>query len=70
MAESHVVTVIPNVNNSFKLAVPEAMVGAMTQDRATGVFGRLGKTPAMVPVVLKINTSRGGTQSYNFEVAK
>lgn len=70
MAESHVVTVIPNVNNSFKLAVPEAMVGAMTQDRATGVFGRLGKTPAMVPVVLKINTSRGGTESYNFEVAK
>ncbi|HEX6278446.1 MAG TPA: hypothetical protein VFZ49_00405, partial [Pyrinomonadaceae bacterium] len=30
MSESHVVTVIPNVNNSFKLAVPDAMVGSMT----------------------------------------
>lgn len=70
MAESHVVTVIPNINNSFKLAVPDAMVGAMTQDRATGVFGQLGKSPAMVPVTLKINTSRGGTETYNFEVAK
>jgi hypothetical protein len=35
MSESHVVTVIPNLNNSFKLAVPDAMVGSMTQDRAT-----------------------------------
>jgi len=70
MAESSVVTVIPNVNNSFKLAVPEAMVGSMTQDRATGVFGRLGKVPAMIPVTLWINTSRGGTETFNFEVAK
>lgn len=70
MAESHVVTVIPNINNSFKLAVPEAMVGSMTQDRATGVFGKLGKAPAMMPVTLRINTSRGGTETYNFEVAK
>jgi len=42
MSESHVVTVIPNMNNSFKLAVADSMVGSMTQDRATGVFGKLG----------------------------
>src|SRR5207302_5939412 len=32
MSESHVVTVVPNANNSFKLAVPDAMVGTLTQD--------------------------------------
>lgn len=70
MSESHVVTVIPNLNNSFKLAVPDAMVGTMTQDRATGVFGKLGQAPKMIPVEINLETSRGQTQTLNFEVAK
>lgn len=70
MSESHVVTVVPNINNSFKLAVPDAMVGSMTQDRATGVFGKLGQAPKMIPVQINLETSRGQTQSLNFEVAR
>ena len=70
MAESSVVTVIPNINNSFKLAVPHAMVGAMTQDRATGVFGKLGVAPKMIPVKIRSVSSRGQTETLNFEVAK
>ncbi len=70
MSESHVVTVIPNINNSFKMSVPDAMVGSMTQDRATGVFGKLGKAPTMIPVRLNVNTSRGGKETLNFEVAR
>ena len=70
MSESSVVTVIPNVNNSFKLAVPDAMVGTMTQDRATGVFGKLGQAPKMIPVKLNLETSRGQKESFNFEIAK
>lgn len=70
MSESSVVTVIPNVNNSFKLAVPNEMVGSMTQDRATGVFGKLGQAPKMIPVQINLETSRGQTETLNFEVAK
>ena len=70
MSESHVVTVVPSLNNSFKLAVPDAMVGTMTQDRATGVFGKLGQSPKMIPIKLKIETSRNQQESYNFEIAK
>jgi hypothetical protein len=70
MSESHVVTVIPSVNNSFKLAVPDAMVGSMTQDRATGVYGNLGEAPQMIPVRVNVETSRGQTEVMNFEVAK
>ncbi len=70
MSESSVVTVVPNVNNSFKLAVPNAMVGTMTQDRATGVFGKLGQAPRMIPVRLNYRTSRGQTDTMNFEIAK
>lgn len=70
MSESHVVTVIPSMNSSFKLAVPDAMVGSMTQDRATGVYGHLGQAPKMIPVKLNVQTSRGQTETLYFEVAK
>lgn len=69
MSESHVVTVVPNTNNSFKLAVPDSMVGSMTQDRSTGIFGRLGLTPRMIPVKIKLKTSRGRSEEVNFETA-
>lgn len=67
MSESHVVTVVPNVNNSFKLAVPDGMVGSLTQDRATGIYGSIGQTPKMIPVKIKLQTSRGMGQEINFE---
>ncbi len=69
MSESSVVTVVPNFNNSFKLGVAGDLVGSMTQDRATGVFGNIGKAPKMIPVNIKLNTSRNQTENFNFEVA-
>ncbi len=69
MAESHVVTVVPNANNSFKLAVADAPVGSMTQDRATAIYGQLGEAPKMLPVKIRLTTSRGSTQEINFESA-
>lgn len=70
MSESHVVTVIPNVNNSFKLDVPDAMVGTMTQDRATGVFGKLGQAPKMIPVKIELETSLGKKHIVDLEVVR
>ncbi len=69
MSESSVVTVVPNINNSFKLAVPNSMVGSMTQDRATGVYGKLGTAPKMIPVKINLTTSRNQKETLNFEIA-
>src|SRR5919202_175275 len=69
MTEASVVTVIPNANNSFKLAVPGQMVGSVSQDRATGIYGQLGKAPKMIPVKISLHTSRGRTDVYSYEVA-
>lgn len=69
MSESHVVTVVPNANNSFKLAVPDALVGTMTQDRATGIYGSLGRSPRMLPIKVKFTNSRGRAEEMNFESA-
>ncbi|KXK00932.1 MAG: SpoIVB peptidase S55 [Acidobacteria bacterium OLB17] len=67
MSESHVVTVVPNLNNSFKLAVPDSAVGTLTQDRATGIYGILGRPPKMLPVELHVRTSRGRDETIRFE---
>src|SRR5687767_13672154 len=69
MTESSVVTVIPNANNSFKLAVPGRMVGNVSQDRATGIYGQLGQAPKMIPVKINLHTSRDRTETYSYEVA-
>jgi hypothetical protein len=63
-----VVTVVPNANNSFKLSVPQALVGSMQQDRQTGIFGKLGVESKMIPVEINMRTSRNQTQTYKFEV--
>src|SRR5688572_22654170 len=69
MTESSVVTVIANTNNSFKLSVPGQMVGAVSQDRNTGVFGKLRQAPRMIPVKITLHTSRGRTEKFSYEVA-
>jgi hypothetical protein len=68
MTESSVITVIPNAFNSFKLAVPGQMVGIISQDRATGIFGQLGRAPKMIPVTLNLHTSRQRDEKFSFEV--
>src|SRR5436305_4474018 len=68
MTESSVVTVIPNAFNSFKLAVAGRMVGSISQDRATGIFGQLGHAPRMIPVKLNLHTSRDRVEQFSYEV--
>lgn len=67
MNESHVIVVVPNVNNSFKLAVPDAEVGSIVQDRATGIYGELGRPSKMMPVSVHIVTSRGRDETIKFD---
>jgi hypothetical protein len=68
MNEGQVITVIPNTANSFKIAVPTAMVGVVSGDRSTGIYGELGRAPKMIPVEINLSTSRGVTQPYRFEM--
>src|SRR5689334_3699190 len=68
MTESSVITVIPNTFNSFKLAVPGNMVGNISQDRATGIYGQLGHASKMIPVTLNLHTSRNRNEKFSFEM--
>jgi len=68
MTESSVVTVIPNAYNSFKLAAPGRMVGSISQDRSTGVYGQLGHSAKMIPVTLSLHTSRNQVEQFTYEI--
>jgi hypothetical protein len=69
MIEADVVTVIPSIMTSFKMATTGRIVGSINQDRATGIFGELGAKPKMIPLKVTMTTSRGNKVVYNMEVA-
>lgn len=68
MSESDVVTVVPSVFNSFKMGSAKKLVGSISQDRATGIYGKLGEIPKMIPFKISVTTSRGKRQSYSMEI--
>jgi SpoIVB peptidase S55 len=57
-ARAEVITLLPNVNTSFKLSDAREWMGTINLDGNTAVAGELGKAAAMVPVSLQV--SRGG----------
>src|SRR5262245_24968399 len=69
MSAGFVISLLPNLQNSFKLAVPMNVVGSFQQDRSTGIAGTLGSTSKMIPVNLTLRSSLNSTNKYRFEVA-
>ena len=69
MSAGYVISLLPNVQNSFKLAVPLDVVGSFQQDRSTGIAGTLGATSKMIPVSVKLTSSMSTVNQYHFEVA-
>jgi len=60
---------IPSLRQSAKIATPLSEIGALRQDRATGVFGRTGVRPRMIPVRMQLNSSTSGARTFSFDVA-
>lgn len=68
MTKAKVITVVPSLISSFKLAVPDSLVGKFTQDRSSGLLGELGKIPRLVPVNIRIMDSDGELKEYKIKV--
>ena len=68
MTKAKVITVVPSLMSSFKLAVPDSLVGKFTQDRSSGLLGELGKIPRLVPVNIRIMDSDGELKEYKIKV--
>lgn len=68
MSLAHVITIVPTRAMSFKVAVPTDVVGHFEQDRSTGILGRVGRPPDMIPVRVDVETSREAATRYEYEV--
>jgi len=68
MKKAYVYSIFPSLYSSFKITGARDVVGTMDQDRAAVVAGRLGSVPRMIPVELKLATSRGQERHYSFRI--
>lgn len=69
MARAEVVGVLPSLANSFKFANTGAIIGALRQDRSTGIMGVIGEKAAMIPVELTVDGS-GISKTYHVNVVR
>jgi len=60
---------LPSIQQSSRIASPSGEVGALRQDRSSGVLGSLRARPRMIPVRLEL--AHGGTvdRVYSFDIA-
>jgi hypothetical protein len=56
LARGHVLTTLSSTLTSTKIMNAGGLIGTVTEDRATAVLGRLGPSPAMIPVELAVKT--------------
>lgn len=62
--------VVQSVETPFKIGSVLAPAGALLQDRAAAVAGRLGETPRMIPVSVSVHDlDRDAERTFAFEVA-
>lgn len=68
MKKAYVFGVFPSLYQSWKIAGARDLIGTLEQDRTTGVAGRLGPTPRMIPVRVRLSTSRGEPREFSFRM--
>ena len=67
---ARVIALVPSLARGFKLCAPGAPLGAVHQDRASGVLGRFGDEAPGVDVEAAFERPGLGKTSYRFRVAK
>jgi SpoIVB peptidase S55 len=70
MTTASVNGLFPSLQESFKFASSGEEVGTFRQDRATGVFGYLGRKPRLIPVRLDLQPEKGRPRRYAFDIVE
>jgi hypothetical protein len=68
LSKAAVLGVIPSLMNGQKISASTESIGALRQDRATGILGHKGEAAKLIPVKLKLKTSRNKTSEFSYEV--
>lgn len=62
--------IFPSLQSSFKILEMGEAVGSIRQDRGMGIFGRLGATTRMIPLKVRIKTSRRLYKTFDYEMVQ
>jgi len=68
LSKAAVLGVIPSLMNGQKISASTESIGAVKQDRATGILGYNGEEAKLIPVRLTLETSRNKTNEFEYEV--
>ena len=69
LATAEIATIVPSEAISFKVGMRGATVGAIQQDRRSGIAGTLGPAPRMLPLAVTVR-ERPKPQSFRFETVE
>ena len=67
MTKATVIATLPSPLNAFKIVNTTEEVGTFVQDRHTGILGRMGVEPQMIPVTLSIHGGKT-SKTFHYEV--
>ncbi len=70
MVTASVEALLPSLDTSLKFASGGPVVGAIVQDRLSGLLGRLGAKPRTIPVRVEIDAEGPRAEAYSLELAE
>lgn len=70
MTRAEIITVVPSLQNSFKLAASGEVLGSFSQDRASGVLGEIGRMPRLIPVNITLQQSPTSRQEFKLKIVR
>lgn len=68
MAKASVITVVPALESSFKMASAGSLIGAFVQDRTSGALGEIGRMPKFVPLNLNLVGEDGKRREFKLKI--
>ncbi len=70
MTRAHVITMLPSMMSSSKIASTGDVIGTVQQDRATTIAGTLGAGPSMIPITLNLTSERGTRKTFRMAMVR
>jgi SpoIVB peptidase S55 len=67
-ARAEVLTLLPNLNSSFKISSPLEWMGVITQDRSTSIYGEMGRRADTIPFAITVKDGRRAPLSYHMQM--
>jgi hypothetical protein len=68
LTRAEILTVVPSLESSFKLAATGELGGRISQDRTNGVLGEIGKLPRYIPVNVEIQDNLISKKQFKLKI--